>query len=53
VETLRRNEADAEKLIALMFGEKEVVLSPPRKEARGEKQPPALELRGPVRAAKV
>ena len=46
VETLRRNEADAEKLIALMFGEKEVVLSPPRKEARGEKQPPALELRG-------
>ena len=45
VETLPKNEATAEKLISLMFGEKEVDSSPPRKELRGEKNPPALELR--------
>ena len=45
VETLLGSEASAEKLIALMFGEKEVGASPPRKEVCREKHPPALELR--------
>jgi general nucleoside transport system ATP-binding protein len=45
IETIPGKEATAEKLIASMFGEKEVAFSPPRKEARGEKFPPALELR--------
>jgi simple sugar transport system ATP-binding protein len=45
VETLLGSEASAEKLIALMFGEKEVGAFPPRKEVCREKHPPALELR--------
>jgi simple sugar transport system ATP-binding protein len=45
VATLPGAEADAEKLIALMFGEKKAVSPPLRKESRGEKHPPALELR--------
>ena len=45
VETLPGSEVTAEKLIALMFGEKEIGSPPPRKEVRREKQPPALEFR--------
>ena len=45
VETLPGSEVTAEKLIALMFGEKEIGSPPPRKEVRREKQPPALDLR--------
>jgi simple sugar transport system ATP-binding protein len=45
VETLPGSEVTAEKLIALMFGEKEIGSPPPRKEVCREKHPPALELR--------
>jgi simple sugar transport system ATP-binding protein len=45
VETLRRSEATAEKLVTSMFAEKEVTASPPRKEVQREKHLPALELR--------
>ena len=45
VETLPGSEATSEKLITLMFGEKEVGSSPARKETRREKHPPTLELR--------
>ena len=44
VETLPGTEATAEKLISLMFGEKDFDSPRPRKEFRGEKSPPALEL---------
>ena len=45
VETLPGSEATSEKLISLMFGEKEIDSSPLRKEFREEKSPPVLELR--------
>jgi len=45
VETLPGSEATAEKLISLMFGEKEIDSSPLRKEFREAKSPPVLELR--------